>query len=161
MGELFGKYGNLRRVSVRRNFAFVEFDELSDASEAKSKLSGYHFRGKDLIVRYAASPDDKIREDELNARQNRRRAAIAARNAARAQQRTDEQEDNEQDKKEVTEVNSTTLSGNKKGNNSYSRSPSSGRRRTPSPFYQTKRTPTPSRSRSRSRGRRRSRGRSG
>ena len=85
--DLFNKYGTLRRVSVRRNFAFVEYNELSDAIQAKSKLSGTRFYGKDLIVRYAASPDDKIREDELNARQNRRRAAIAARNAARKQQR--------------------------------------------------------------------------
>jgi len=68
-------------VSLRRNFAFVEFEELADATLAKAKLNGYYFEGKDIIVRYAASPDDKVREDELNARQNRRREAIAARNA--------------------------------------------------------------------------------
>ena len=169
--ELFGKHGSLRRVSVRRNFAFVEFEELSDATEAKSKLNGYHYRGKDIIVRYAASPDDKLREDELNERQNRRRAAIAARNAARNEVRAVARVGARagvngggpggagrgrggvaMNGMRSAGVGGPVTKGVGRGGGAFGRERKDmvdGRRRIPSPFYQTKRTPSRSRSRER------------
>ena len=152
--ELFGKYGNLRRVSVRRNFAFVEFEELSDATEAKSKLNGYTFRGKDIIVRYAASPDDKLREDELNERQNRRRQEIAARNARgrmgmNGMGRGDMGNGMRHDGPGVPMGMGRGTGDFGRGRGRGRKDLVGGRRRIPSPFYQTKRTPSRSRSRER------------
>lgn len=60
--DMFGKFGHLRRVTVKgeKSFAFVAFGRRADAEIAKASLDGTQVLGKTLRIKWARS--DKYRE---------------------------------------------------------------------------------------------------
>lgn len=60
--DMFGKFGHLRRVTVKgeKGFAFVAFGRRADAEIAKASLDGTQVLGKTLKIKWARS--DKYRE---------------------------------------------------------------------------------------------------
>ncbi|KAH9553308.1 hypothetical protein CY35_08G001200 [Sphagnum magellanicum] len=51
--DLFAKYGRIRDVDVKHDFAFVEFSDSRDADDARHYLNGKEFDGNRLIVEFA------------------------------------------------------------------------------------------------------------
>ena len=54
--DLFGRYGPLVRVSMRRNYAFIEYEDIDDAEDSQSKLDGFRVHGHKMTVRFADAP---------------------------------------------------------------------------------------------------------
>eukprot|EP01089_Gocevia_fonbrunei_P021521 TRINITY_DN8394_c0_g1_i1.p1 TRINITY_DN8394_c0_g1~~TRINITY_DN8394_c0_g1_i1.p1 ORF type:complete len:249 (-),score=55.79 TRINITY_DN8394_c0_g1_i1:131-877(-) len=53
--KLFGSYGKLIRVEVKRNFGFIQYDNLDDAIQAKKSLDGSKMAdGRQITVEYVA-----------------------------------------------------------------------------------------------------------
>lgn len=48
--DLFGKYGRIRDLSIKHDYAFVEFDSSRSADDAIHYLDGYKLEGERLIV---------------------------------------------------------------------------------------------------------------
>uniref|UniRef100_A0A0D9UWY3 Uncharacterized protein n=1 Tax=Leersia perrieri TaxID=77586 RepID=A0A0D9UWY3_9ORYZ len=51
--DLFGRYGRVRYVDMKHEFAFVEFSDARDAEEARYNLDGRDFDGSRMIVEFA------------------------------------------------------------------------------------------------------------
>ncbi|VAH74237.1 unnamed protein product [Triticum turgidum subsp. durum] len=51
--DLFGRYGRVRHVDMKHEFAFVEFSDPRDADEARYNLDGRDFDGSRMIVEFA------------------------------------------------------------------------------------------------------------
>ncbi|KAJ7284317.1 hypothetical protein O6H91_13G026000 [Diphasiastrum complanatum] len=51
--DLFSKYGRIREVDVKHDFAFVEFKDHRDADEARHYLDGKEFDGNRIVVEFA------------------------------------------------------------------------------------------------------------
>ncbi|CAM6025910.1 unnamed protein product [Sphagnum balticum] len=51
--DLFAKYGRVRDVDMKHDFAFVEFSDPRDADEACHYLNGKEFEGTRLVVEFA------------------------------------------------------------------------------------------------------------
>ncbi|XP_075638109.1 serine/arginine-rich splicing factor RS2Z32 isoform X2 [Castanea sativa] len=51
--RLFNKYGRVRDVDMKRDFAFVEFSDPRDADDAQYKLNGRDIDGSRIIVEFA------------------------------------------------------------------------------------------------------------
>ncbi|CAK9236381.1 unnamed protein product [Sphagnum troendelagicum] len=51
--DVFAKYGRIRDVDVKHDFAFVEFSDSRDADDARHYLNGKDFDGNRLIVEFA------------------------------------------------------------------------------------------------------------
>uniref|UniRef100_A0A0E0FGG4 Uncharacterized protein n=1 Tax=Oryza nivara TaxID=4536 RepID=A0A0E0FGG4_ORYNI len=51
--DLFGRYGRVRYVDMKHEFAFVEFSDARDADEARYNLDGRDFDGSRMIVEFA------------------------------------------------------------------------------------------------------------
>ncbi|CAN8237464.1 unnamed protein product [Cochlearia groenlandica] len=51
--RLFSKYGRVRDVDMKRDFAFVEFSDPRDADDARYRLDGRDFDGSRIIVEFA------------------------------------------------------------------------------------------------------------
>ncbi|KAJ7976236.1 putative Arginine/serine-rich splicing factor [Quillaja saponaria] len=51
--DLFSRYGRVRDVDMKRDFAFVEFSDPRDADDARYSLNGRDFDGSRLIVEFA------------------------------------------------------------------------------------------------------------
>uniref|UniRef100_A0A7I4APK4 Uncharacterized protein n=1 Tax=Physcomitrium patens TaxID=3218 RepID=A0A7I4APK4_PHYPA len=51
--DLFAKYGRVRDVDVKHDFAFVEFADARDADDARHYVNGKDFDGNRLIVEFA------------------------------------------------------------------------------------------------------------
>lgn len=51
--DLFGRYGRVRYVDMKHEFAFVEFSDPRDADDARYHLDGREFNGSQLIVEFA------------------------------------------------------------------------------------------------------------
>jgi len=62
--DLFSRYGRIRDVVFKgdRDFAFVEFDDDRDASDAKHALDDKEVDGSRLTVEYARGPGDRDRD---------------------------------------------------------------------------------------------------
>ncbi|XP_020108460.1 serine/arginine-rich splicing factor RS2Z32 isoform X2 [Ananas comosus] len=51
--DLFSKYGRVRYVDMKHDFAFVEFSDSRDADDARYSLHGREFDGSRIIVEFA------------------------------------------------------------------------------------------------------------
>ncbi|RWW67965.1 hypothetical protein BHE74_00024545 [Ensete ventricosum] len=51
--DLFGRYGRVRNVDLKHDFAFVEFSDSRDADDARYSLDGREFDGSRIIVEFA------------------------------------------------------------------------------------------------------------
>ncbi|WVZ72367.1 LOW QUALITY PROTEIN: hypothetical protein U9M48_020839 [Paspalum notatum var. saurae] len=51
--DLFSRYGRVRYVDMKHEFAFVEFSDSRDADEARYNLDGQEFDGSRMIVEFA------------------------------------------------------------------------------------------------------------
>ncbi|GMH32520.1 hypothetical protein BSKO_00354 [Bryopsis sp. KO-2023] len=51
----FEPYGRLTRVHIRRNYAFVQYDNVDEAAEAKKKTDGSELMGRTLTVEFVAN----------------------------------------------------------------------------------------------------------
>ncbi|KQK02253.1 serine/arginine-rich splicing factor RS2Z32 isoform X1 [Brachypodium distachyon] len=51
--DLFGRYGRVRYVDMKHEFAFVEFSDPRDADDARYNLDGRDFDGSRMIVEFA------------------------------------------------------------------------------------------------------------
>eukprot|EP00744_Colponema_vietnamica_P012915 GILI01018121.1.p1 GENE.GILI01018121.1~~GILI01018121.1.p1 ORF type:complete len:239 (+),score=38.94 GILI01018121.1:43-717(+) len=55
LDDLFGRYGKILDIDIKGDFAFIEFDDSRDASDAVRRLDGEDFYGRRLIVQHAKS----------------------------------------------------------------------------------------------------------
>ncbi|GLJ40350.1 hypothetical protein SUGI_0829660, partial [Cryptomeria japonica] len=51
--DLFGKYGRVRDVDLKHDFAFIEFSDARDADEARYYLNGRDLNGSRIVVEFA------------------------------------------------------------------------------------------------------------
>ncbi|KAJ0102130.1 hypothetical protein Patl1_06215 [Pistacia atlantica] len=51
--DIFGRYGRIRDVDMKRDFAFVEFSDPRDADDARYSLNGRDVDGSRIIVEFA------------------------------------------------------------------------------------------------------------
>ncbi|KAL1210865.1 Serine/arginine-rich splicing factor RS2Z32 [Cardamine amara subsp. amara] len=51
--RLFSKYGRVRDVDMKRDFAFVDFSDPRDADDARYRLDGRDFDGSRIVVEFA------------------------------------------------------------------------------------------------------------
>lgn len=65
---LFDPYGELIRIDMKRNYAFVQFKTIDEATKAKEKINGGKLDQSVLTVEYVARP----RMDELRGRRDGR-----------------------------------------------------------------------------------------
>eukprot|EP00197_Chlamydomonas_leiostraca_P005404 CAMPEP_0202862442 /NCGR_PEP_ID=MMETSP1391-20130828/3482_1 /ASSEMBLY_ACC=CAM_ASM_000867 /TAXON_ID=1034604 /ORGANISM="Chlamydomonas leiostraca, Strain SAG 11-49" /LENGTH=260 /DNA_ID=CAMNT_0049541981 /DNA_START=18 /DNA_END=801 /DNA_ORIENTATION=+ len=75
----FEPFGRLKRVEIKKNFAFVEYDSLDDAQYALKKMNGAQLGGRTITVEYVANVDGG-----RNSAQPAAAAGAAAPAAARA-----------------------------------------------------------------------------
>jgi len=54
LSQVFSNYGDLLRITIQRNYAFVEYYDVKDAETAQRKLDGCKFMGSLLKVRFAS-----------------------------------------------------------------------------------------------------------
>eukprot|EP00002_Diphylleia_rotans_P018904 TRINITY_DN3654_c0_g4_i1.p1 TRINITY_DN3654_c0_g4~~TRINITY_DN3654_c0_g4_i1.p1 ORF type:complete len:204 (-),score=48.91 TRINITY_DN3654_c0_g4_i1:468-1079(-) len=62
--DLFSKFGRIRSVDVKARFAFLEFDDERDASDAVRDMDGYSFDGERIVVEIAKSRRRETRESD-------------------------------------------------------------------------------------------------
>lgn len=67
----FSSYGRLKRVQLKRNFGFVQFECLDDAIAARNALNLSRLLGRTLTVEYVARAPDGRSTDEQDASQDR------------------------------------------------------------------------------------------
>ncbi|RZC83524.1 hypothetical protein C5167_046308, partial [Papaver somniferum] len=53
LDDLFGRYGRVRDVDMKHDFAFVEFSDPRDADDARYSLNGGEFDGSRIVVEFA------------------------------------------------------------------------------------------------------------
>ncbi|RZC83523.1 hypothetical protein C5167_046309 [Papaver somniferum] len=53
LDDLFGRYGRVRDVDMKHDFAFVEFSDPRDADDARYSLNGREFDGSRIVVEFA------------------------------------------------------------------------------------------------------------
>eukprot|EP00891_Asterochloris_glomerata_P006920 jgi/Astpho2/6920/Aster-01787 len=62
----FGEYGRLRRVQIKRNYGFVQYEKVEDATEALRACNHSRLMGRTITVEYVArEADGRPLEDEL------------------------------------------------------------------------------------------------
>lgn len=55
--EIFGKFGDVTKVEMKNNFAFVYFRDENDAQEAISSMDGREIDGQTIVVENARNKD--------------------------------------------------------------------------------------------------------
>ncbi|XP_010558303.1 PREDICTED: serine/arginine-rich splicing factor RS2Z32-like isoform X2 [Tarenaya hassleriana] len=60
--RLFSRYGRVRDVDVKRDYAFVDFSDPRDADDARYRLDGRDFDGSRIIVEFAKGTPRGSRE---------------------------------------------------------------------------------------------------
>lgn len=75
---LFGPFGELVRVDMKRNYAFVQFSKLEDAIKAKDATNGGKLDQNVITVEYVAN-----RKREENLRRDDRRRDFGGRGGRR------------------------------------------------------------------------------
>uniref|UniRef100_A0A453EC46 RRM domain-containing protein n=1 Tax=Aegilops tauschii subsp. strangulata TaxID=200361 RepID=A0A453EC46_AEGTS len=58
--DLFGRYGRVRHVDMKHEFAFVEFSDPRDADEARYNLDGRDFDGSRMIVEFRVAKEEEV-----------------------------------------------------------------------------------------------------
>ncbi|KAK1286330.1 Serine/arginine-rich splicing factor RS2Z32 [Acorus calamus] len=56
--DLFSRYGRVRDVDMKHDFAFIEFSDPRDADDARYSLNGRDFDGSRIIVEFAKGPSN-------------------------------------------------------------------------------------------------------
>lgn len=79
----FEPYGKLVRVQIRKNFAFVQFETVEEASQAVKEADGSTVDGRQITVEYAAREDNLFDEDRDNRRRSPRRSPDYGRRSPR------------------------------------------------------------------------------
>ncbi|TVU17421.1 hypothetical protein EJB05_33457 [Eragrostis curvula] len=60
--DLFGKYGRVQHVDLKRDFGFVEFSDPRDADDARCDLDGQKLDGSHIVVEFARGAREKLLE---------------------------------------------------------------------------------------------------
>ena len=50
IGDLFEKFGSLKEIAMKANYAFVEFDDPADAEDCIKEMDGKNIEGKRIVV---------------------------------------------------------------------------------------------------------------
>ncbi|UZO22775.1 uncharacterized protein OCT59_015125 [Rhizophagus irregularis] len=62
--HIFDKYGRLNRLEVKRGYAFVEYQDERDASDAMKETDGLRVRGNRIVVEWAKNGGRKPAENQ-------------------------------------------------------------------------------------------------
>ncbi|CAG8468754.1 1518_t:CDS:2, partial [Diversispora eburnea] len=57
--HIFDKYGRLNRLEVKRGYAFVEYQDQRDASDALKETDGMRVRGNRIVVEWAKNAENQ------------------------------------------------------------------------------------------------------
>ncbi|CAH2054357.1 unnamed protein product [Thlaspi arvense] len=60
--RLFSKYGRIRDLDMKRDYAFIDFSDPRDADDARYRLDGRDFDGSRIIVEFAKGTPRGSRE---------------------------------------------------------------------------------------------------
>ena len=65
VNNLFGKFGEIKDILMKEDFAFIEFDKSESAQEAIKKMNGYQIEGTQirLVVEEARPKSPEERKD--------------------------------------------------------------------------------------------------
>ncbi|KAG1671897.1 hypothetical protein FOA52_003464 [Chlamydomonas sp. UWO 241] len=55
IGKHFDYYGKLKRIEIKKNYAFVQFEDIKDAERALDATNGRNFMGRTISVEYVAN----------------------------------------------------------------------------------------------------------
>lgn len=74
--QLFGKYGAIQQIRLGNNqdtkgTAFVIYEDMADAKAAKTKLEGYNFNGRYLVVSFYQLDKQTADDNDLEERKRR------------------------------------------------------------------------------------------
>ncbi|CAG8449823.1 24968_t:CDS:2 [Dentiscutata erythropus] len=76
--HIFDKYGRLNRLEVKRGYAFVEYQDERDASDAMKETDGLRVRGNRIVVEWAKNggkkPGHWAKDCRSSSRRDRRRS---------------------------------------------------------------------------------------
>lgn len=72
LAKHFSTYGKLKRVQVKRNYGFVQYELLDDATAARNGLSLSRLQGRTITVEYVARAPEGKSLDEHNSSHSRR-----------------------------------------------------------------------------------------
>ncbi|KXZ52904.1 hypothetical protein GPECTOR_8g283 [Gonium pectorale] len=61
--RFFMRYGNLTRVQIKKNYAFVQFPDVESAVRALERTNGAQMDGRTLTVEYVQNEDPSFRDD--------------------------------------------------------------------------------------------------
>jgi arginine/serine-rich splicing factor 4/5/6 len=53
LDQEFAKYGNIKSISLKNGFAFIEYEDYRDADDAIENMDGKTFEGQKLTVQHA------------------------------------------------------------------------------------------------------------
>jgi len=59
LDDYFSRFGPLERVEIKRNYAFIEFRNLDDATEAQRRAHTATFNGRTITVEFVQSDGEK------------------------------------------------------------------------------------------------------
>jgi len=82
--KAFERYGKIERVQKIGNYAFVQFETVEQAKEAKEGMSGQRLGDRNIIVEYV----DKSRKDRYDGRRERSRSPRRSRSPPRRRYRS-------------------------------------------------------------------------
>jgi arginine/serine-rich splicing factor 4/5/6 len=71
--DFFKKYGDVRSVRIMKNYAFVQFNTVADATNARENGNGRSLGDRNLSVEYSVAPS----RGEEEGRRDRRRRFVA------------------------------------------------------------------------------------
>uniref|UniRef100_A0A0D9WC54 RRM domain-containing protein n=1 Tax=Leersia perrieri TaxID=77586 RepID=A0A0D9WC54_9ORYZ len=77
---LFSRYGRIREVELKRDYAFIEFSDARDADEARYNLDGRDVDGSRILVEFAKGVQIPIWISEGTQRSSPRRSVSPAAN---------------------------------------------------------------------------------
>jgi len=82
--DLFEPFGKIKRVEIRRNYGFIQFDTVEAATEARLAINGKSIRGRELTVEYVARDQLERRGDRRSPRRDRNRSRSPRRDRNRS-----------------------------------------------------------------------------
>ncbi|KAG1678048.1 hypothetical protein FOA52_000844 [Chlamydomonas sp. UWO 241] len=137
LGNHFDYYGRIKRIEIKKNFAFIQYDDIKDAIRALESENGKQFKGRTITVEYVQNENPWGDRDG-----DRRGGGGGGRSRSRSPRR-----------RTRSPVYDRRRSPSPAPARRRSPSPAPARRRSPSPAR--RRSPSPRRSYSRSRSPRR------
>ena len=70
--ELFEKYGSVERVKKIKDYAFIHFDDRTQALNAMENLNAKEFGGSNIEISLAKPPSDRRKKEEMLRNRERR-----------------------------------------------------------------------------------------